>query len=325
MGLHIKTQLKFRKVSFFNSLQFKISTKTSIRTDHIWAFLMEITKLTFANILNQLRNAIIYTKIIRCTKWHSNVRETSCVDDKENSPSGCNKVYIVIKYASNQFVWKRYCILLCVHLTSGCILKCIFFSIPKNRPRCMSKLSKYLIFIFEESEIKHDVSSNLVRLYMNRFIVDEDAKYEICGIHHIEKTNSKVKDIDKIIAMKIDKHERISSKIVSKAAIANDSDVHIITGVPLIHGIPFYYSKIRKLISNKFSKISSYTVLNGYRRQIHSKNYVNHAYKLEKEGKPWVDHEGFKSLTMNPDVDLFFHEISRIVVFYDTVWFPSTQ
>lgn len=176
----------------------------------------------------------------------------------------------------------------------------------------MSKLSKYLIFIFEESEIKHDVSSNLVRLYMNRFIVDEDAEYEICGIHHIEKTNSKVKDIDKIIATKIDKHERISSKIVSKAAIANDSDVHIITGVPFIHGIPFYYSKIRKLISNKFRKISSYTVLNGYRRQIHSKNYVNHAYKLENEGKPWVDHEGSKSLKMNPDVDLFFHEISQI-------------
>ena len=45
----------------------------------------------------------------------------------------------------------------------------------------MSKRSKNLIFISEKSDIKYDVSSNLVRLYMNRSIIDEDDQFEILG------------------------------------------------------------------------------------------------------------------------------------------------
>ena len=50
----------------------------------------------------------------------------------------------------------------------------------------MRSNSKNLIFIFEETDTKYDVSSKLVRLYMNRFIVDEDAEFEILGLSRIK-------------------------------------------------------------------------------------------------------------------------------------------
>ena len=43
----------------------------------------------------------------------------------------------------------------------------------------MTNLSKDLIFITAKSEVKYDVSSNLIRLYMNRCIIDEDGQFEV--------------------------------------------------------------------------------------------------------------------------------------------------
>ena len=53
-------------------------------------------------------------------------------------------------------------------------------------PPEMSKQSKNLVFILDESETKYDISSNLVRLYMNRCIIDEDAQFEILGVSHLQ-------------------------------------------------------------------------------------------------------------------------------------------
>ena len=176
----------------------------------------------------------------------------------------------------------------------------------------MRSNSKNLIFIFEETDTKYDVSSKLVRLYMNRFIVDEDAEFEILGLSRIKferEPRFKRNDLDKMIAMKIEKHDKIFAKLIAKEGVPKDAEIHILAGMPI--QIPFYYSKIEKFISNKFYRMSSYTVLVGYRRQIRSKQHVLNAFQLENEGKPWLKHEGSKSLTINPDVDYFFRKISE--------------
>ena len=51
----------------------------------------------------------------------------------------------------------------------------------KSPPEMFEK-SKNLVFIFDENEAKYDISSNLVRLYMNRCIIDEDEQFEILGV-----------------------------------------------------------------------------------------------------------------------------------------------
>jgi len=51
----------------------------------------------------------------------------------------------------------------------------------------MSSYTQNLFLFFEESEDKADVSSSIVRIAMNKFIVDEDAQFEVIGVFNLKK------------------------------------------------------------------------------------------------------------------------------------------
>ena len=51
----------------------------------------------------------------------------------------------------------------------------------------MSSYTQNLFLFFEESEYQPDVSSDIVRIAMNKFIVDEDARFEVVGVYHLKK------------------------------------------------------------------------------------------------------------------------------------------
>ena len=53
---------------------------------------------------------------------------------------------------------------------------------------------QHLFLFFEENEFEFDISSNLVRLSMNRFIVDEEAQFEIIGAYNLKKLQRKMLD-----------------------------------------------------------------------------------------------------------------------------------
>ena len=57
----------------------------------------------------------------------------------------------------------------------------------------MSSYTQNLFLFFEESEYQPDVSSNIVRIAMNKFIVDEDARFEVIGVYHLKK---RIKPLD---------------------------------------------------------------------------------------------------------------------------------
>ena len=44
-----------------------------------------------------------------------------------------------------------------------------------------------LFLFFEENEFEFDISSNLVRLSMNRFTIDEEAQFEIIGVYNLKR------------------------------------------------------------------------------------------------------------------------------------------
>ena len=46
-----------------------------------------------------------------------------------------------------------------------------------------------LLLFFEENEDKNNISSNLVRLYMNRFVIEEEKRYEIIGTFNLSKVS----------------------------------------------------------------------------------------------------------------------------------------
>ena len=46
---------------------------------------------------------------------------------------------------------------------------------------------KSIVLFFEENEIPENISSNLVRSYMNRFSIEEERRIEISGVYHLSK------------------------------------------------------------------------------------------------------------------------------------------
>ena len=51
----------------------------------------------------------------------------------------------------------------------------------------MNKKNREIILFFEENENTKNISSKIVRLYMNRFIIDEENKFEIAGVFNLTK------------------------------------------------------------------------------------------------------------------------------------------
>ena len=53
----------------------------------------------------------------------------------------------------------------------------------------MSNMRQNLFLFFDESEYGPDCSSNIAKLAMNRFIVDEDAQFEVIGVYYLQPAN----------------------------------------------------------------------------------------------------------------------------------------
>ena len=99
-----------------------------------------------------------------------------------------------------------------------------------------------MIFIFEKSDIHYDVSSNLVRLYMNRSIIDEDGEFEILGvIQFIDEISwnqfGHTFDYDMLgyLKTKIGKHLNIASEVMNRSFRTKNLDTHLIVGLPIPH------------------------------------------------------------------------------------------
>ena len=56
-----------------------------------------------------------------------------------------------------------------------------------------------LFLFFEDSDIDYDVSSKLVQLLMNRFVVAEDAQNEVSGIYQFQKLEKPMIDKNDIL------------------------------------------------------------------------------------------------------------------------------
>ena len=60
----------------------------------------------------------------------------------------------------------------------------------------MKSQSRNLLLFFEENEYTDNISSKLVRLYMNRFVIEEEKRYEIIGTFNLSKVYKSSKSPD---------------------------------------------------------------------------------------------------------------------------------
>ena len=60
----------------------------------------------------------------------------------------------------------------------------------------MQKSKQNLFLFFEENELEFEISSSLVQLSMNRFVIDEDDQFEVIGIYNLTKATKEMANFD---------------------------------------------------------------------------------------------------------------------------------
>ena len=156
----------------------------------------------------------------------------------------------------------------------------------------MHRRNRNIILFYEENENARSISSKMVRLYMNRFIIDEEERFEITSVFNLAK-------VPKITVGPTDRHRRLCNasernwnddrKLIKDAfkkleffTLLN-TDVYIFMGTSLYLHSYNSYNSLNELMRNLRQKCSSstsisMTVLSGENYELHTKNDVQMLY-----------------------------------------------
>ena len=157
----------------------------------------------------------------------------------------------------------------------------------------MHRRTQNIILFFEENENVRSISSKMVRLYMNRFIIDEEERFEITGVFNLAK-------VPKITVGRGDRHRRLWN--VSKRNWIEDqqlikeafeklkictwlsTDIYIFMGTSLYLDVLNNNDLLDELVQNMVEKCSSstsisMTLLSGQNHELHTKNDVQELYR----------------------------------------------
>ena len=69
-----------------------------------------------------------------------------------------------------------------------------YFKVPQRKPEnikkriVMPKIMKNLVVLMEPSKDAYYISSKADNMCLNRFCIDEDAAFELSGVHYLEKS-----------------------------------------------------------------------------------------------------------------------------------------
>ena len=185
--------------------------------------------------------------------------------------------------------------------------------IETSRKSGQFQLSRNLLLFFEENEDPNNISSNLVRLFVNRLTIEEEKQYEIFGTFNLSKVLKSSTSTDRRINSffvkdyLFDDAWRIHSKkmfqinwrkdieiILNAFGISNASRKNSTDEMHIVIGTSIYMDKFNSLLHNLFSinslnnkmgnkmvakgKINKFTLLNGWKKDFATKNQVRQDY-----------------------------------------------
>ena len=155
----------------------------------------------------------------------------------------------------------------------------------------MHRRNRNIILFFEENENARNISSKMVRFYMNRFIIEEEQRFEITGVFKLAK-------VPKITAGRGDRRLRNVStrnwnedRQLIKGAFEKleiftllSTDIHIFMGTSLYLDVMNHNDSLNELVRNLGEKCSSsttisMTLLSGENHELHKKNDVQNVYR----------------------------------------------
>ena len=183
----------------------------------------------------------------------------------------------------------------------------------------MERRNRNIILFFEENEDDKVINSRLVRLYMNRFTIEEEQRYDIAGvynltpvplitrIHHGESGKNKKQKKLCIAKANWNKDRSIIKDAIEKIQLYAqfNIDFHIFMGTSLYVEGNISISTLKVLIQKTISTQSctktstrfSLTLLNGRNDSFVTTDQVKETYRM--------DPLAFVN-SVNNDLDIFF-------------------
>ena len=124
----------------------------------------------------------------------------------------------------------------------------------------MSPLKQNLFLFFEENEMQTVIDRKLVKLYMNRCIIDEDANFEISGVYELQKVTDPMFDrldpLFKTNASQRTNKESVDRDIFTDAIEKACAQESIFTDNHFIIGSSFHSVAVQKpIIINRLGKL----------------------------------------------------------------------
>ena len=127
----------------------------------------------------------------------------------------------------------------------------------------MERRSRNIILFFEENEDAEVINSRLVRLYMNRFTIEEEQRYDIAGVYNLtpvplitrnyngeSEKDQKQKNFEKKLCIRKanwTKDQFIIKDAIEKIQLYAQFNIHIFMGTSLYVEVLFM---LKKLIQN---------------------------------------------------------------------------
>ena len=161
--------------------------------------------------------------------------------------------------------------------------------------------NRNLLLFFEQNEDKNNISSNLVRMFMNRYVIEEEKRYEIIGTFNLSKVShsrtspdwqnknfyiygsywndsSWRKKSDQSFKINWNKDKKIIETALKEAKVFTKLHVetHIIIGTSLY--IDHFDNSSITFRNNRFQRFNQLTLLNGWKTTFATKDQVRQAY-----------------------------------------------
>ena len=214
-------------------------------------------------------------------------------------------------------------------------------------PMKMHRRNRNIILFFEENENVRSITSKMVRLYMNRFIIDEEQRFEITGIFNLAKVSKvTVERGERRRLWKLSRRNWNDDRKLIKDAFKKlefltlfNTDVFIFMGTSLYLDRFNSENSLNELMRNLGRKCSSttsisMTLLSGENHELHTKNDVQKMYRgrmrlYQRElfnlfGKSfWYNFDRTQSLS--DDLENLFSHIASPNYFYSQIIIPKTR
>ena len=193
----------------------------------------------------------------------------------------------------------------------------------------MHRRNRNIILFFEENDNARSISSKMVRLYMNRFIIDEEQRFEITGVSNLAKVpkitvgrNDRRRRLWNVSTRNWNEDRQLIKDAFEKLEIFSwfNTEVYIFMGTSLYLDVWNNNYSLNELVRSLGEKCCyttyiSMTLLNGQNHELYTKNDVQNVYQYRENWQKFFNlfgqsflYDFYRSTSLNDDLENIFSD-----------------